>query len=125
MAKYNHHKIYNNPDVKDFRKMLRANLTPAEARLWTLLKSKQLENLKFRRQHSVGKYVLDFYCPSLKIAIELDGQYHYNLASIEYDSARTEYLNTMGIKVIRFENKAVFDHTDWVLDCILEQVNQG
>jgi very-short-patch-repair endonuclease len=123
MAKYNTHKIYNNTALKDFRKKLRASLTPAEARMWTMLKNKQLESLKFRRQYSVGKYVLDFYCPSQKLAIELDGQGHYSLATLEYDSARTKYLNTLGIKVIRFENKAIFEHSDWVLNCILEQLD--
>ncbi len=109
-------KIHNIIALRDNRKKLRNSLTPAEAKLWTLLKNSQLENKKFRRQHSVGPYVLDFYCPSEKLCIELDGEGHYNGASFEYDSARTEYLNSLNIKVIRFENKDVFENTEGVLE---------
>ena len=62
--------------LKTFRKELRSNLTPAEAKLWTYLKNKKLGGRRFRRQHSVGGYILDFYCPTEKLAIELDGQGH-------------------------------------------------
>ena len=109
-------KIHNITALRDNRKKLRNSLTHAEAKLWTFLKNSQLENKKFRRQHSVGPYVLDFYCPSEKICIELDGEGHYNEASFEYDSARTEYLNSLNIKVIRFENNDVFENTEGVLE---------
>lgn len=109
-------KIHNITALRDNRKKLRNSLTPAEAKLWTLLKNSQLENKKFRRQHSAGPYVLDFYCPSEKLCIELDGEGHYNEASFEYDSARTEYLNSLNIKVIRFENKDVFENMEGVLE---------
>ena len=95
---------------------MRSNLTTAEASLWTLLKGSNLDGKKFRRQHSVGNYILDFYCPSQKLAIELDGAHHFTEKGIAQDEERTNYLNECGIKVIRFENKLVFERTEWVLD---------
>jgi very-short-patch-repair endonuclease len=110
--------LNNKPEIKDFRKKLRNNLTPAEAFLWTHLKAKQLAGRKFRRQFSVGKYVLDFYCPSEKLCIELDGAGHFTDAGFEYDEVRTAFLNRQGIKVVRFENKVVFEATENVLETI-------
>jgi very-short-patch-repair endonuclease len=102
--------------LKSNRKRLRNNLTPAEAGLWKLLQGKKLGARKFRRQHSVGNYILDFYCPSEKIAIELDGAGHYTEEGMRKDELRTKFLNEVGIKVIRFENKLVFEKTEWVLE---------
>ncbi len=107
--------INNRPELKQNRKDLRNNLTPAEAKLWTLLKSKQLEGRKFRRQHSVGNYILDFYCPTEKLAIELDGAHHFTEDGMKYDEERTAHLNSVGIRVVRFENRLVFDDPEFVL----------
>ncbi len=109
----------NLPHLKLYRNQLRNNLTPAEAKLWSLLKNSQLENRKFRRQHSVGNYILDFYCPSEKLAVELDGQGHFESPQIEYDIARDLYLKSVGITVLRFENKLVFEQTEFVLAAIV------
>jgi very-short-patch-repair endonuclease len=109
--------IYTLPELKTFRTELRKKLTPSEARLWTILKSSRLVR-KFRRQHSVGGYILDFYCPSEKLATELDGAGHFTGNGILYDRERTLFLETFGIKVIRFENKRVFEDEEWVLDNI-------
>ena len=100
--------IHNKKQLEDQRKHLRKNLTSAEATLWTLLKGKQLEGRKFRRQHSVGYYVLDFYCPSEKLTIELDGQHHFTEDGMKHDEERTKYINSLNIRVIRFENEEVF-----------------
>lgn len=110
------HQINNLPYLKTFRKALRNNLTPAEAKFWTLVQNSQLEGRKFRRQHSVGNYILDFYCPSEKLAIELDGEVHFNETAQERDEERTLFLNCFGIKVLRFENKLVFEQTEAVLE---------
>lgn len=110
--------INNRPELKAYRKALRNNGTPAEAYLWVFLKNKQLEGKKFRRQFSVGNYILDFYCPSEKLCVELDGAGHFTNTGYEYDQERTTFLSSQGIKVIRFENKTVFDHTDHVLESI-------
>jgi len=111
-------KIHNIKNLKENRKKLRNSLTPAEAKLWSLLKNSQLENRKFRRQHSIGPYILDFYCPSERLCIELDGVVHYTDGGFEYDVERTEYLKMHNIKVVRFENKDVFENTEGVLEVI-------
>jgi very-short-patch-repair endonuclease len=108
--------LYNSPNSKDKRLKLRKNLTPAEAKLWTLIKGCQLDRRKFRRQASVGKYILDFYCSEEKLAIELDGQGHYETCQGLYDDERTKYLNDLGIKVLRFENRVVWENSDWVIE---------
>src|SRR5688572_8955958 len=66
------------PELRTFRTKLRKRMTPAEATFWRIVKGSKVDGLKFRRQHSVGNYVLDFYCPSEKLAIELDGSVHFN-----------------------------------------------
>jgi restriction endonuclease S subunit/very-short-patch-repair endonuclease len=110
--------LNNLPHLKTFRKELRNNLTPAEASLWKMLKGKQLDHRKFRRQHSVANYILDFYCPEEKLAIELDGDGHYEERQMEYDHERDLFLNHFGIKVLRFENKWVWQNTAGVLQAI-------
>lgn len=107
--------INNLKYLKQNRRDLRNNLTPAEASLWTLLKSKQLEGRKFRRQHSVGNYILDFYCTTERLAIELDGAHHFTEEGMQYDEERTAYLNSVDIRVIRFENKLVFIDPEYIL----------
>lgn len=111
-------KINNLPYLKTFRKNLRSNLTPAEATFWKVVQNKQFEGRKFRRQHSVGSYILDFYCPSEKLAVELDGEVHFNEIAREYDYERKLFLENYGIKVLRFENKLVFEDLEWVLSVI-------
>jgi restriction endonuclease S subunit/very-short-patch-repair endonuclease len=112
--------LSNLPYLKTFRKELRNNLTPAEAAFWKLVQNKKLEGRKFRRQHSVANYILDFYCPSEKLAIELDGQGHFEASQAEYDYERDLFLKHCGIKVLRFENKEVFENTEAVLAHIKE-----
>ena len=99
---------HNEKDQKELRQTLRNNATAAEATLWKALKGKQVEGLKFRRQFGVGPYVLDFYCPELKLAIELDGEVHNSYSAEKHDEARTKFLNENGIEVIRFRNEVVF-----------------
>ncbi|OKL39593.1 endonuclease domain-containing protein [Pontibacter flavimaris] len=108
-------KLHNRSYLKENRRALRNCSTPAEGELWKYLKSGQLEGRKFRRQHSISNYILDFYCPSEKLAIELDGQVHLHAAAGEADHKRDEMLATMGIKVLRFENKDIFQHLEAVL----------
>jgi very-short-patch-repair endonuclease len=109
---------HNLPQKKEARSSLRNALTPAEATLWKSLKGGQLAGRKFRRQHSVGAYILDFYCPEERIAVELDGAGHYTVAGNLHDTDRTDYLNNLGIRVIRFENKLVWSALDSVLQTI-------
>ena len=112
---------HNNILLKDNRKYLRNNLTSAEAKLWTLLKRKQLEGRKFRRQHSIDNFIVDFYCPKEKLVIELDGEVHNNPVSEEKDAQRDLILKNYGITVLRFENKMVFEQQGMVLNAIKEK----
>ena len=89
--------------------------------MWKLLKNKQL-GYKFRRQHSIGNYILDFYCPDKKFAIELDGEVH-NQANVEhYDSERDKYLAGMGIHVMRIENELLFTNAHLLGQAILNEM---
>ena len=107
--------IHNRKELIESRKDLRRKLTPSEAFLWKHLRAKQLDGKKFVKQHSIGKYIVDFYLASDKLIIELDGEVHQNPAAMEYDEQRTAYLTGLGFSVIRFENKMVFDNLQSVL----------
>jgi len=117
-------KIHNRINLKETRRVLRKNLTPAEALLWKALKNRQLKGRKFRRQHSVGNYILDFYCPSEKLNIELDGMPHFTIIGEKKDKKRDEYLKTFGIKIIRFENRDLYNNLTGVLEIIQEHFNE-
>jgi very-short-patch-repair endonuclease len=105
--------------------MLRGSLTLAEARLWKHLQRSQLDGWKFRRQHSVGQFVLDFYCPTVKVAVELDGAAHDHDAAQRADAARDQYLASLGITVLRFENREVMENLEGVLLRIKEQFDKA
>ncbi|HVQ56651.1 MAG TPA: endonuclease domain-containing protein [Pyrinomonadaceae bacterium] len=110
--------IHTLPHLEEFRSRLRKSLMPAEAVFWNRVKNSRLDGRKFRRQHSVGNHILDFYCPSEKLAIELDGEGHYTGTATLRDRSRRQFIEAQGIRVIRFENKRVFEDTEWVLDVI-------
>ena len=117
-----HEQFHNRKYLKQRRQTLRNNSTSAEVALWQILKGKQLNGSKFRRQHSVGNYILDFYCPEFKLAVELDGQGHFEEEQILKDKEREKFLNEFGIKVIRIENKNVFENTDQVISFITDNL---
>ncbi|MEI6826907.1 MAG: endonuclease domain-containing protein [Desulfuromonadales bacterium] len=114
--------LYNRPPLKSRRKELRNGSTPAEIKLWSMLQHSNLGGYKFRRQHSVGFYILDFYCPSVRLAVELDGDSHFTDDAIEYDRERTAYLNALNIKVVRFLNTDVYENLNGVCEKILEEI---
>ena len=101
------------PEIEQAAKRLRKNLTPAEAKLWSALKNKQLEGLKFRCQHPVGNFILDFYCPSRKLVVEVDGKIHND--RIDRDRDRTSKLEEYGYTIVRFSNEEVLDNLPLVL----------
>jgi very-short-patch-repair endonuclease len=107
--------ISNLPDLKSFRRELRSKLTPAEATLWSLLKGRQVGGRKFRRQYSIGCYIIDFFCPEEKLGIELDGEVHMNTIAMDRDREREIFLTHTGIKILRFENKQVFEMPESLL----------
>ena len=108
----------NRKELKAFRRNLRKNLTPAEVALWQHLKAGKLNGASWRRQFSVGNYILDFYCPVHKLCVELDGEGHFTMQGDMYDYDRTEFLTSLGIRVLRFENKDVWDNIELVLETI-------
>ena len=114
--------LHNRPLLKTRRKELRNNATPAERLLWGILQHSNLGGYKFRRQHSVGPYILDFYCPAAGLAIELDGDSHFTDDAVAYDQERTAYLNSLQITVLRFLNTDVYDNLAAVGDSILEEI---
>ncbi len=109
---------HNTPELKTRRRELRANLTSAESLLWHYLQRSRLVGRKFRRQHSVGPFILDFYCPSERLAVELDGAAHDHDLAIRRDVLRTTYLAATGVRVIRFENQDVVSNPEGVLTSI-------
>ncbi len=111
-------RIHNLAASKDLRRELRNNATAAEATLWGFLKKGQIDGLKFRRQHSVGEYVLDFYCPAKRLNIELDGGIHNEVMHDVHDEQRTNYLNALGITVLRYSNEVVFRQPEAICDSI-------
>ena len=108
--------LNNRPEMMPFRQKLRKQMTAAEVALWIMIKNKQLVGERFRRQFSIGHYILDFYCPKYKLCIELDGAGHFTEEGQEYDNKRTNYLKSVGVLVIRFENFEVFDRPMQVLE---------
>ncbi len=115
--------IFNDPELKERRRELRKNSTPAEIELWKRLKNKALNGRKFRRQYSVGKFIIDFYCPEERLGIELDGSMHFTSENIEYDKNRTDVINYFNIKIIRFENYMIMEDIENVLEVIKRNFN--
>jgi very-short-patch-repair endonuclease len=101
-------------------KAFRKRMTPPEARLWRCLRANQFRGLKFRRQHPVGPYILDFYCAGGRLAVEVDGSVHDIPERAAHDRRRTRWLATQGIKVIRLRATDVRDELDGVLSFIGE-----
>ncbi|WP_322845958.1 endonuclease domain-containing protein [Pseudomonas sp. B33.4] len=111
--------MQNRPTLAQFARQLRVNQTDCEHLLWQKLRSRQIANLKFRRQFPWPPYVLDFYCVELKLAIELDGGQHYETPGVIHDQRRTHYLHRKGIEVVRFSNLEVIQQMDNVLEQII------
>jgi very-short-patch-repair endonuclease len=109
---------YNTAKQKEFRKQLRNSMTAAECVLWQSLKGRQLLGKKFRRQISIGRYIVDFYCAEARLVVELDGERHFSITLDDYEAERTLYLEREGLKVIRFENKELTEHLEGVLETI-------
>jgi very-short-patch-repair endonuclease len=111
--------IYNPPKQKKLRQHLRNNATDAERILWSSLKNSQLSGYKFRRQQGIGKYIVDFYCPAKKVAIEIDGETHWTDKELDHDKARQQEIENLGVRVLRFTNEDIYKNRDNVLDLIV------
>jgi very-short-patch-repair endonuclease len=115
--------VFNILKLKNRRVDLRKNQTAQEILLWEQLRREQL-GYKFRRQHSIGGYVADFYCPSKKLVIEIDGSQHFKKESREYDQVRSDYFRGLNIKVLRFTNIEINTNIKEVVENIMNQLNR-
>ena len=104
------------PQLLEFAKTMRHNSTDAEHLMWQLLRAKRFMNLKFRRQHVIKPYIVDFYCHEIGLVIELDGSQHGTDDAIEYDAERTKFLEALGLTVVRYWNYDVLGRTVVVLE---------
>ena len=117
--------LFNKQTEKEKRRKLRKNTTNAEKIVWTYLRRKQILSERFLRQFSVEYYVLDFYCPRLRLAIEIDGDSHFiNQDVIDYDKERQDFIENLGIEVLRFRNEEVFADNDGVINSITQKVKE-
>jgi very-short-patch-repair endonuclease len=115
---------YNEPSTKLDRRRLRKNVTDAERKLWNILRSRRMAGLKFFRQYGAGPYILDFYCPERRLAIEVDGGQHADAYGQQHDAHRDRYLKELNIRVIRFWNNDVLQNIEGVGQKIKEEVEK-
>ena len=108
----------NSTEQKDLRRSLRNNATAAEALLWRRLKGGQVNGMKFRRQHGMGPYVMDFYCPEYRLCIELDGEVHNTEGAYRHDQVRDRFLSENGITVLRFKDDVI----RWNMEAIINEI---
>ena len=112
-------KIYNSQHNKELRSYLRHNPTKNEEKLWEYLRNRKFHGYKFHRQYGIYRYIVDFYCPSLKLVIEVDGNQHYTKDGLEYDRIRDKYIESLGLDILRFRNEEVLENTEEVLSILL------
>ncbi len=111
------------PNIQISR-LLRKNKTEAEKKLWSLLRSRQMAGVKFRRQCSIGKYILDFYCPEYRLAVEADGGQHFDEEGLQKDRERTKRLESLKVHMMRFNNQEILTNSEGVYEMILRAVEE-
>lgn len=116
--------IFNKKSTLGKRRDLKKNQTKTEQILWSKVRNRQVHNIKFRRQFGIGKYIVDFYSAQLKLVIEIDGPSHFTDEGIEYDKARTNYLQSLGLKVIRFTNDDIYRRVNSVIEQISKEIEK-
>jgi very-short-patch-repair endonuclease len=102
--------------LKPIARQMRSEPTPAEDRLWQRIRKEQIGGIKFRRQHHIDRFIVDFYAPQVRLVIEVDGSVHEYTQ--EEDAVRQQFLETLGLRVIRFTNEEVFGQLEAVLEKI-------
>ncbi|OTG63364.1 DNA methyltransferase [Acinetobacter sp. ANC 3903] len=112
------------PQLLIFAKSMRHSATDAENLMWQILRAKRFMNLKFRRQHVIAPYIVDFYCHEIGLVIELDGSQHGADEAIEYDAERTHFLEALGLTVVRYWNHDVLGRTDVVLEDLWQKCHE-
>jgi len=118
------HKSYIPPNTTTRARHLRQSLTDAETRLWKLLRSRQFETIKFRRQHPIGPYILDFACVAYRIGIECDGSQHAYESNRAHDRKRTAYLEEQGWVILRFWNHDILSNAEGLLQALTLTLSQ-
>ena len=116
--------LFDRKGLKSFRSYLRNSSTSAEAALWNILKSRNIDGRKFRRHYSIDNYIVDFCCPSERLIIELDGAPHGEYHRIQKDESRDKYIESLGFTVIRFENRIVFQEPEFLKSEIRKLINK-
>jgi len=106
------------------RRALRRNLSKAEAVMWMYLSKRQMLGYKFRRQYGVDRYVVDFYCPQLRLAVEIDGETHFCGQAPEKDRRRQQYIESLGIRFLRFRNEDVLGNLSEVLETLRSKMQK-
>ena len=121
----NQESMWKGATISTFQKaqLLRATMTSSESLLWDELKGNKLLGYKFRRQHPIGNYIVDFYVHKLKLVIEVDGKYHEKMEQINRDKDRTAFLEFNGLKVIRFTNEEVENSIENIIEKIKAEIN--
>jgi very-short-patch-repair endonuclease len=109
----------------DLKRRLRSDMTGPETRLWSRLRARQLNGIKVRRQHGIGPYIVDFYCPEQSLVIEVDGDSHADAEHIEKDQCRDRYLQSIGLRVVRYRNDDIMKNLDGVLEDLQTRVSLG
>ena len=115
-------KIYNLKNTKEKRRLLRQKPTDAETLLWKSLRNKGLQNIKFFRQYGIGHYIADFYCPKVRIAVEVDGDQHLSKDGMMYDKERERFFSALNITTLGFSNRDVLANTESVVDRIRSEI---
>jgi very-short-patch-repair endonuclease len=115
-------RLFNQTSETEKRRSLRKNMPPAETILWSKLRGKSLHGCKFRRQYSIGPYIVDFYAPHLKLAIEIDGESHFVDGALQRDQVRQVFIESAGVTVLRFTNRDIYDRLEGVIEKILEKM---
>jgi very-short-patch-repair endonuclease len=113
-----------NPRLKNRARSLRNSLTDAEQRLWSRLRRKQLSGVRFYRQKPIGNYIVDFYAPAVRLCIEVDGSHHLDVNQATHDKQRSQYLEQIGLDVLRFDDLQVLTQTESVIEEIYRIVTK-
>ena len=110
--------IFNRSHNKKRRKDLRSEMPKAEKMLWQYLRGRKVLNKKCRRQHGIGSFIADFYCPEILLVIEVDGDSHFEEIAIIRDQKRDDYIKKLGITILRFTNNDIYHALESVLEKI-------
>ncbi len=114
-------RVHNLKQMKELRIKLRKGSTPLENIFWR--KIREGGRYKFRRQHSIGKYIVDFYCPALKLIIEIDGDSHAEESARKNDVQREEYFRKLGFRIIRYQNRDILKNIDGVFEDLYKKIS--